>query len=78
MATADSFEQNVRAGYYEKQPGEWNGDFCAFLKSEGVPEQYVSGVASYAYQHGHSSGYCEVLNVSYDLIELFKGAGVSK
>jgi hypothetical protein len=66
------FEIDVRAGYYDKSCHEWHNDFVQFFKNNGVPEKYASRVASYAWQRGHYDGYSEVLNVSYDLIEIFK------
>ncbi len=47
-------------------------DFTDYLIRMGVPVQYASKVASYAWQEGHSSGYQNVLNVAGDLIEIFK------
>jgi hypothetical protein len=49
----------------------WHEDFTAHLIYMGVPTQYASKVASYAWQEGHSYGYSNVLSVAGDLIEIF-------
>lgn len=36
-----------------------------------IPEQYRDKVYSYAYQQGHSSGYCEVYNYLLELVYIF-------
>jgi len=47
-------------------------DFTDYLISMGVPAQYASKVASYAWQEGHAYGYHNVLNTATDLIEIFQ------
>ena len=72
MESIGDFDKDVRAGYYKNCSDDFYDDFLDYLRNEGVPEKYVRKVASYAWQHGHSSGEIEVLNVSYDLVEIFK------
>lgn len=69
------FDNDVRAGYYEQSrttEQEFYADFVRWMQDQGVPAQYSSKLASYAWQRGHSSGYVDVLNISYDLVEVFK------
>lgn len=47
-------------------------DLVAYLIENGVPEKYASKTANYAWQEGHSSGFGEVLNCTYALIDIFK------
>lgn len=72
MSKTGNFEDDVRAGYYSEHPDEFGDDHRAWLVSQGVPDQYAGKVAWYAWQHGHSSGHTEILNVSYDLVEIFE------
>lgn len=53
-------------------PDTWSEDFNAFLLSAGVPKQYVNKVSQVSWDRGHSAGYSEVLNFSYDLIYIFE------
>lgn len=53
-------------------PDTWDQDFREFLIRQGVPDKYARGVASAAWQRGHSNGYQQVLNCAIDLIEIFR------
>lgn len=55
-----------------RRHAEFTDHGAAYLISNGVPGKYSAKVFSKAYQDGHSSGYTEVLNCMYDLIEIFK------
>lgn len=67
------FEIDVRADFYrEDKSCCFYDDHTKWLIEIGVPEKYAKKVASYAWQHGHAYGHSEVLNVSYDLIDIFK------
>lgn len=54
-------------------PGNFNffEDLCDHLRYQGVPDEYIKKVASYCWEDGHAHGYYEVLNKSWDLIEIF-------
>lgn len=47
-----------------------------FIRKESglteIPKQYQDKVYSYAYQQGHSYGYCEVFNILLNLVEIFE------
>ena len=81
----NDFESDVRSGYYQQERNEafktrgtlfevkttFDEDFEKFLVDNGVPQKHVKKVATKAYQDGHAYGETEILNVSYDLIDIF-------
>lgn len=68
-----NFEDDVRSGYYNNYPQDFCQDHKKWLEEDqGVPSQYAGKVASYAWQEGHSSGFSEILNVSYGIAEIFQ------
>jgi len=81
MTKTGDFVADTRAGFYREERNlaykdralttTWDEDFHRFLLAKGVPEKYVSKIAYAAYERGHSSGEEEILNCSYDLIEIF-------
>lgn len=75
--TLDDFPDDVRAGVYDLSVSPWLSedfwpDFHKWLEANGVPKKYVSKVGSYAWQEGHGCGLYEVVNCSYDLIDIFQ------
>lgn len=55
-----------------KLVAEFTKDHIEWLKAQGVPARYAAKVAAKAWEDGHSSGFSEVLNVSYSLVEIFR------
>ncbi len=78
MTKTGNFETDVNTGYYRwerenSQERTFDGDFSEWLFAQGVPEQYINRLASYAYSRGHSHGEEQVLNISYELVYIFTG-----
>ena len=72
VQSTDDFETDVANGYYRTNSGQdFHGDLVKFLIESGVPKEYASKAASYCYSKGHHAGHVNVLNVSYDVIDIF-------
>lgn len=67
-----SEERRVYQAEAQKLSEEFELDFRNWLYSQGVPGKYVSKVALKAWEDGHSSGYSEILNCAYSLVDIFK------
>jgi hypothetical protein len=50
----------------------WDADFQRWLRTQKVPEQYISKVAYYCYERGHANGEEAVLNVAIGVVEIFR------
>jgi hypothetical protein len=59
----------IFAGYFNDHPEKWKNDLLVHL---GVKLDHPKAdlLISKAYEHGHSSGYSEILNSAEDLVDL--------
>ena len=68
-------QPQVLAAYNQREHEvvtEFMTDLKAWMVEQGVPQQYVSKLASKAWEDGHAHGFSEILNVSYGLVEIFQ------
>jgi hypothetical protein len=50
----------------------FDDNYIPAVINEGLNEATAKAIYSQAWERGHSSGYCEVINFTHDLIELAK------
>ncbi len=58
--------------YRSESADYYNKYFIQALKNEGLNQVTAQIVESICYEHGHSAGYSEVVNYSYEFVEFAK------
>ncbi len=67
------FGEICQGTYYQRHPEEFQADAELIIRRCRIPEQYISGIVSYAWQEGHANGHYEVYNHIVQILDtIFK------